>query len=280
MMLLLLLALLAPSWEGWDRSNAVEESRTFRETIPLEGAKGLTVDNIHGAITVTGDGGNDIRMVVRETIQAADREHLERAKEEASLEIYREGALVLVCANGPFREPDDCTEWRQNYRGRDMYYVKYEITLEVPRSINLTARTIDGDLVVSDIRGRLGVHGVNGSIEIAGAAAPVNAGTVNGPVTVRFLENPREDSDFGTINGDVDVTFPSGMSADLSFDTMNGEVLTDFEHRNLPPVAKRTESRNAGTTYRIEIDAAIRVGSGGPHHRFKNINGDITIRRG
>ena len=158
--------------------------------------------------------------------------------------------------------------------------MEYEITLEVPRSIDLTARTIDGSLVVSDVRGRLEVGGVNGSIEIAGAAGPVKAGTVNGPVSVTFVENPREDSSFGTINGEIDVTFQSGMDADLSFDTMNGEVLTDFDHRILPPVAKRTESKNSGTTYRIEVDTAIRVGGGGPHHRFTNLNGDITIRRG
>jgi len=277
MILLLLLALLSGSRES---SLDVVETRTFRETIPLDGLKGLTIANVHGAITVTGDGGSDIRLTVSERIEAIDREYLERAKEEAALEIHREGARILICANGPFREPDDCTEWRHNFRGTDRYRVIYEMVLEVPRSINLSVDTIDGNLIVSNVRGRLDVGGVNGSIEIAGAAGPVKAGTVNGPVTVRFAENPGEDSSFGTINGEIDVTFQSGMSADLSFDTMNGEVLTDFEHRILPPVAKRTESKNAGTTYRIEIDSAIRVGGGGPHHRFTNLNGDITIRRG
>ena len=276
MSLLLLLALLAASWDG---PAEIVETRTIRETIPLGGLRGLTVDNVHGAITATGDGGSDIRMIVSERIEAADRAALERARREVSLEISTDGDRILICADGPFREPDDCTEWRRNFRYRTQYQVVYEIALQVPRSIDLTVHTIDGDLDVTDVRGRLDVGGVNGDIEIAGAAGPVEAGTVNGPVHVRFAENPREDSTFGTVNGEIDVTFESGMSADLSFETMNGEVLTDFEHRVLPPVVRRTESQNAGTVYRLEVDSAIRIGHGGPRHRFTNINGDITIRR-
>jgi hypothetical protein len=276
MSLLLLLALLAGSWDG---AHAIVETRTRRETIPLDGVRSLVVDNLNGAIVVTGDGGDDIRMVVSERIEAKDRAELEQARREASLTITRDGDRILVCADGPFRDPDDCTEWARGFRSERRYRVIYEIELRVPRSIDLEVRTIDGDVTVSEVRGRLEVGGVNGALEIAGAAGPVQAGTVNGAVTVRFAENPREDSTFGTVNGEIDVVFQPGMSADLSFDTMNGEVMTDFEHRILPPVARRTESRQGGTTYRLEVDSAIRIGAGGPRHRFTNINGDITIRR-
>jgi len=275
--ILLLLALLAPSW---DDDYDVVETRTIRETIPMEGLRALTVDNIHGSIAATGDGGSDVRMVVTERIEAADRAQLERARSENSLAIERREDRVVVCADGPFREAHDCTEWRRNFNHKKRYRVIYEIVLEVPRAIDLTARTIDGDLVVSGVRGRLEIGGVNGSVDIEGAAGPaVKAGTVNGPVHVRFSENPRDDSTFGTINGDVDIGFQPGMSADLSFETMNGEVMTDFDHENLPPIARRTESRNGGAKYRLEVDAAIRIGRGGPRHRFSNINGDIIIRR-
>jgi hypothetical protein len=140
--------------------------------------------------------------------------------------------------------------------------------------------TIEGDLVVSDVRGRLDVSAVQGRVEIRGAAGPVRAGTVSGGLRVTFSENPQEDSSFSTINGTIEVGFQPGLSADLSFETMNGEVLTDFEHRTLPPVVRRTATPDPGVaTYRMEIDSAIRIGRGGPRHRFKSIDGDMTIHR-
>lgn len=277
MSLLMLLALLAASWDGAPLETV--ETRTIRESIPLAGVRRLAIDNLYGAIAATGDGGSDIRMVISERIEAADRAQLERARREVSLDISRDGDRILVCVDGPFREPEDCTELMRNIRSDRGYRVVYEFELRVPRSLDLSVRTIEGDLVVSDVRGRLEVGGVNGTVEITGAAGPVRAGTVNGPVRVRFAENPGDDSTFSTVNGEIDVTFQPDMAADLSFDTMNGEVMTDFEHRILPPVARRTESHNEGTTWRLEIDSAIRIGRGGPRHRFTNINGDITIHR-
>ncbi|HKY31381.1 MAG TPA: hypothetical protein VJV23_02510 [Candidatus Polarisedimenticolia bacterium] len=277
MSLLLLLVFLAASP---DEPAAVVETRTWRQSIPLDGLHGLTVHNLHGGIAVTGDGGDGIRMVVSERIEAADRAELERARAEVSLKITRRGERVLVCADGPFREPDDCTEWKQGFHPRSDYRVVYELEIRVPRSLDLTIVTIEGDLSVSDVRGRLDVRGVQGAVDILGAAGAVRAGTVNSSVRVRFAQNPPADSSFSTINGEIDVDFQPGLSADLSFETMNGEVLTDFEHTRLSPVVQRSESRRqAGTTWRLEIVPAIRIGRGGPRHHFENINGDITIRR-
>jgi len=280
MSLLLVLALLGVSWE---RNPGAVDTRTIREAIPLEGLRSLTVDNINGAITVTADGGNDIRMVVSERLEAADQGWLERARQDLSLRIERRADRIVVCADGPFREPDDCTEWLQEmgrHQPRRMYRAVYEIELRVPRSIDLAVRTIEGDLSVTGVRGRLEVNGVQGDVVIEGAEGPAaKAGTVNGTVHVRFTGNPREDSTFSSINGEIDVVFQPDLSADFSFETMNGEILSDFDYRILPAVAHRTESRKGGTTYRLEVDSAIRIGGGGPHHRFKSINGDITIRR-
>ena len=140
MSLLLLLGLVAASWDG---SAEIVEARTMRETIPLEGLRSLAVDNFHGAITAIGDGGSDIRMVVSERIEAADRAELERARREVSLEIARFADRILVCADGPFREPDDCVEWLDNPRATTRYRVIYEIELRVPRSIDLAVSTME-----------------------------------------------------------------------------------------------------------------------------------------
>jgi hypothetical protein len=222
-------------------------------------------------------------MVVNEKIEAEDRAALEQARREVSLKVSREADHILICADGPFREPYDCTKWRQERRHGwpedPPYRVIYELELQVPRSIDIKVGTIEGHLVITGVRGRVETHGVNGKVEIEGAAGTVQAGTVNGPVDVHFVENPKEDSTFSTINGEIDVFFQPSLSADLSFETMNSNVMTDFEYRFVTPVATRTESSEGGTIWRLEVDFPIRIGRSGPHHRFKNINGDITIHR-
>jgi hypothetical protein len=218
-------------------------------------------------------------MVVVERIEAADRSRIERAREQTSLEITRRRDRILVCADGPLREPDDCTKWRNGLHMKTEYRVVYEIELRVPRSIDLSIGTIEGDLVVTDVRGRLDVSGVQGNVEITGAAAAVRVGPVGGSLHARFVENPRDDSRFSTINGGIDVGFQPDMSADLSFESMNGKVVTDFDYRILQPVVRRTDSPDPGTVYRLEVDNAIRIADGGPRYRFTTIDGNITIHR-
>lgn len=276
MSLLLLLTALAASWNGPD---AIVETRTIRQNLPLAGSRGLTVDNLYGAITAIGDGGDDVRMVITERIEAEDRTQLELARQEVSLESSRQGDRILLCVDGPFRDPDDCTKWARGLHAKARYRVVYEFELRVPRTIDLTMQTVEGDLDVSQVRGRLEVGGVKGSVEIRDAVGPVQAGTVSGPLRVRFAENPREDSRFSNIDGTIDVGFQPDMSADLSFETMSGKVVTDFDYQVLQPLVRRAESKSAGTTYRLEVDSGIRIGHGGPHHRFTSISGDITIHR-
>lgn len=256
------------------------ETGTIRRTIPLEPGQDLIVDIVHGSITVTGTGGSEVRLVAVETIEGKSRERVEQARQEVSLEVQSTPDGVLICQDGPFRDPYDCTEWRRNHRGRSRYRVTYDIELQVPREVGLEVSTVEGDLEVTGVRGDFTVHGVNGGVEMSEIVGSGRATTVNGPVRVRFLENPREDCRFETVNGEIDVGFRDGLSADLRFKTMNGKVLSDFDYRMLPPEPVTTESERGRTIYRMSGRAGIRISSGGPHFSFENINGDILVRRG
>jgi hypothetical protein len=258
----------------------VVEKRTLRETTSLAPSQDLIVDNLHGDISVTGHSGSEIRMVAVETVRARDQERLERARREVSLAIRETSEGLVVCADGPFRESGDCTEWADNQWRNPGYEVTYEIELQVPRELSsLRVRTVDGDIDISDVRGDFNIGGVNGGIEMSGVDGSGKAHTVNGPVRVEFVENPAEDSEFRTVNGEIDVTFQDGLSADLSFETMNGDVLSDFEYEALPPRPTTRETRRGKTIFRIEPTTEIRIAAGGPRFTFENINGDILVRR-
>jgi hypothetical protein len=261
-------------------SRELVETRTLRETVSLSPDEQLIVDNLYGSIKITGYQGSEVRVVAVETASARSRERLERARREVSLEIKRTAAGVVICADGPFRDPDDCTEWLRHSRHDPDYKVSYELDLQVPRDLRLEVQTVEGDIRISGVRGKFDVHGVNGGIKMSEIVGSGHARTVNGPVRVSFLENPGEDSEFKTVNGKIDVEFQAGLSADLSFKTMNGDVLTDFEYELLPPSPTVRKSDLGKTIWQINPRSGIRIASGGPHFDFENINGDILIRRG
>jgi hypothetical protein len=147
----------------------VVEKRTLRETTSLAPSQDLIVDNLHGDISVTGHSGSEIRMVAVETVRARDQERLERARREVSLAIRETSEGLVVCADGPFRETGDCTEWADNQWRNPGYEVTYEIELQVPRELSsLRVRTVDGDIDISDVRGDFNIGGVNGGIEMSG----------------------------------------------------------------------------------------------------------------
>ena len=261
--------------ESWP----VKESRTRTETIPLDGARKLLVDDLYGKLEIRGYDGDEIRMTVAETLHARDREAADLARKEAALEVSRDAGGIVICADGPFREPGDCTEWRHHCSFERDYKVVYDLTIEVPRGVDLKARTVEGDIDVSNVKGRFEVTGVNGSVTLAGMDGSGEARSVNGPLHVAFDENPSEDCSFDTVNGDIDVTFRAGLSADMTFKTMNGKVLTDFDYETLPPSPVRIETESGGTKYRMDATSGIRIASGGPRFEFENINGDILVRK-
>lgn len=255
-------------------------SRTIERSMILGAGKSLVVDNMWGDVTVTGTGGNEVRLVAEETIRARNEGRAELARREVSLKLIETADGLVLCADGPFRDPADCTEWAQDRRRPEPgYRVFYDIELRVPRSVDLRVSTIEGEISVSSIRGDFHVHGVNGGIEMSEIDGAGVAETVNGPVRVDFVGNPREDCVFKTINGKIDVAFRTGLSADMRFETMNGDVLTDFEYELLPPGELQRETRRGRTVWRLDPTTAIRVASGGPELWFENINGDILIRR-
>ena len=63
--------------------------------------------------------------------------------------------------------------------------VSFEIF--VPQATNLTARTVNGGITVSDIRGNLSFEATNGGIHLSRLAGEVTGSTVNGGVNIELM---------------------------------------------------------------------------------------------
>jgi len=272
---LITLAMLVPL-VGASAHDKIVESRTLQETLsPADPSATVVVvvDNIFGSIRVVGHDRPVVEMVATETVRAKSSSALERARDEVTLDVRAVGNEITFFVDGPFRENRRHDSWPG-------YIVVYDFEINVPVDTDLELRTVnEGEIHVSGVHGHFHVANVNGGVEMNGVGGSGEATTVNGPVRVRFDENPREDSSFETINGTLDFSFQPDLSADLHFKTFNGEIWSDFQVEPLPlkPTQERSEERGR-VVIRTDAWTGVRVASGGPRLSFETLNGDILIR--
>jgi hypothetical protein len=257
----------------------VQEKEDIKQTLQFSDpakARRLIVDNLNGAITVAGHGGNEVQLVAIKTLRARSPEKLAEAKEMVRLEISERDNVIELYVDGPFRRCDR----DRNYRGSDYYgfEVQFDFTLKVPWQTDLELKTVnDGDIEVSNVAGEFDVNNINGSVKMLEVAGGGRAYALNGELAVRFKKNPELDSYFGSLNGEVKVEFLENLSADVRLKTFNGEVYTDFHVTSLPARAAVQEKSRGRFVYRSDSASGVRIGSGGPELEFDAFNGDIHI---
>jgi len=159
---------------------------------------------------------------------------------------------------------------------------KINLTIRVPRRCALDLSTVnDGEITAENVSGAMEVSNVNGGITLTNISGSVVANTVNGDLVVKFKEASSDaPMAFTTLNGDVDVTFTGNVKASPKIKSERGEVFTDYdivvEKRN-----QKEEKRNDNGVYKVSIDNWIygKINGGGPEMLFKNMNGNIYIRK-
>ncbi len=263
-----------------DSDMKLKEQETIRKTFTLSAEhRTLEVDNINGSIEVVATDSNQVQMVVNKTIHAESKEKMDAAKKEVKLDITEQPDLLKLYVDGPFRcncnnGNNGCDGWH----GERGYSVDMDFQLQVPRSIDVKLRTVNGGHVnVRGVSGAFSVHNVNGGIDMQDIAGSGQANTVNGGVKVTFRENPKQTSDFKTVNGSVELTFVHGLAADFRLKTFNGSVFSDFEMTSLPARQVSGEQRNGKFVFRSDRFTGGGVGNGGPELKAENLNGDIRI---
>jgi hypothetical protein len=254
----------------------VEQNETIQKSFPLAGAapRKVIVDNVNGSIQVSGNSGNEVRLVARKRLRADSPDKAEQARREVTLDITQEANTVRFYVDGPFR----CRDGGVHMHGRPGYDVKYDFELQVPRDTAAELKTInDGQIRLDNVTGDYLVDNINGGIEMNEVAGSGKVYALNGRVKVLFSQNPRAASSFGSLNGEVRVTFQPDLSADLRFKTFNGGVFTDFPVSYLPTPASSGERHGARFVYKSNEWSAARVGHGGPELTFDAFNGNIRI---
>ena len=168
-------------------------------------------------------------------------------------QVYIDASGGHVQARGP--ESLNNTGWS----------VSFEIF--VPQATSLTAKTANGGITVSDIRGNLSFEATNGGIHLSRLAGEATGTTVNGGVNIELTGATWEGSrvQVTTRNGGVSISIPQNYSAHFQTETVNGSLKSEF------PVNQQGEAQSRSHDFSL--------GAGGPLIHVTTTNGGVKLKR-
>jgi DUF4097 and DUF4098 domain-containing protein YvlB len=191
-------------------------TETEEMTFDIDSDGRISLENVNGDISIVGGSGDKVTLV---------------AKKKAGSQEYLDELKIVVDANSDYlrietRHPKSDDRW---YKWDSDSSGSVSFVLEVPSTVNLdTISTVNGDVEIVAVAGRVKAETVNGSLEAAGLMGDVNLETVNGSVRAEFDQlgtDQRVTAD--AVNGRITVVLPDNASARVEAETVNGSIDAD-----------------------------------------------------
>jgi len=229
---------------------AQEVSDQINKTLTIAPETNVRVSSFNGSVRVeTWDGD---RAEINIQVKASDREALARRP----VIIDHTGNTLIIRTEND-REG---RKW-----GGDRGWVRHDVRLRLPRTINLAVSSVNGAVNVGQIGGEVGVTSVNGRVEIAQAGSLTQLSSINGRTTVSVMQIGEGGLRVSSINGGVEIGLPAETNADVEVRSVNGGIDSDL------PISVIGEMRRG--------QLVGKLGGGGVPIRITSVNGGVTLRR-
>lgn len=237
---------------------AGELTETFQRTLNVRPGTELEIENVNGSITISGWDKPQVRIHAIKTVRGGS-DAAGQAMKALRVEIRQTDRGIDIDTIYPKKSDMGVFDFLW---GKDVNAaVKYEIN--VPRSMNVSADTVNGAIRIREISGELELDTTNGRIEVANCSGAVDASTTNGGIDVDLLSViGGQNMSFETTNGRITLAIPTNLAADINASTTNGSVRSDL------PL---TMNRSTRTSIRGTLNG------GGPEIRLRTTNGGIDI---
>jgi DUF4097 and DUF4098 domain-containing protein YvlB len=230
--------------------NGVRREET-RQTFRLEPGAHVEVRKINGAVTVkTADIGEAEVHIVRTANSPEDLEY-GRVNVEAS-----ESSLVVR------GERQMGGLWHRIWNGGGQ--VRHEVTLVLPRRVELSAGHVNGSVSVGEVEGSVQVLHVNGRVEVAQSAGRSEVSHVNGGVKFGVAQLSDEGMDVSHVNGNVEVRLSQLVDADIETAHHNGALSLNVPNVTMQERMDRSNMR-------------ARFGAGGAPVQINHVNGNVRF---
>jgi len=252
-------------WDSWasifaDFFMGPQQKEEFRWHGSISPGGTVEIKGVNGAIRAEPAAGNEVELV-------ALKRGRRNSPRDVQVKVVPHDGGLTVCAVDPtsgFGPPNECAPGRlgrMNVRNND---VSVDFTVRVPAGSSLVARTVNGGVQASGLRGRVEAHTVNGSVKLF-TEGVAQADTVNGSIDVEMGRTDWTDAaSFQTVNGSITLALPREASTAVEARTVNGRMATDFELAG----ARISRREISGT-----------IGAGGRRLALQTVNGGIQVRR-
>lgn len=243
-----------------------EQSEEFHKVLPLKSDGTFSLKNVNGSIFITTWKQEKVEIEAIKTTKG-DPERLNLV----DIEVVSTPGSVSV---------DTVYLRHRNVRVKVKYDVKVPegVNLEKIRSVNgsvyisgslgdVKASTTNGKIELDGASGNLSLSTTNGSIEAVNVRGELDADTTNGSIVLEMLSFGNA-VNAGTVNGSITLRIGSTeeINADLIARTVNGRIYLDF------PVTFQSIKKS-----RRSLEG--RIGQGGPEISLRTVNGSIKITR-
>ena len=232
---------------GGGSGRGAEYTETFSRTVRIGRTGALDLQNVAGDISVTGGGGDDVRIEAVKRVRHPSEAEAKVLLSEIAIEVADRGGRVEVRTEYPRR---------RNWSGG------VDFTLSVPRDASVALRSVSGTVKVTNINGELRAETVSGDIIMMTAKKLRVAKTVSGDVEIS--ESEADELSLGSVSGDVIVNRLKGNGFDAQ--SVSGDMrLTDVEidHASIRSVSG-------------DIDYSGRLARNG-RYQFQSHSGDIRV---
>ena len=232
---------------GGNDGDRARHCEVREQSLPAIGRLNLDASP-NGGLTVKGWLRGDV--LVRARIEATGE--TESAAAAMVSQVMIDGSGGQVRATGPASHDNN---W---------WSVSYEVF--VPQTTDLTLKSHNGGLNISDVRGQIQFEVTNGGVNLKRLAGDVSGSTVNGGIQVELTGPSWEgrQMEISTRNGGVTVAMPASYSAHIQAETNSGGIQSDF------PVAME------GNTRPRRLD--FMLGGGGPLVHVTTTNGSVRLK--
>jgi hypothetical protein len=221
---------------------------TITQSYPLAAAGVVRLENINGAVEITGWDKNEVSLVAIKS--AGDEEELAR--------------IEVVITATPDRLVIKTEHHKKSFFNFD-WHGEVTYRLKVPAGVSLEKiAVVNATVRVDKVNGPMTLESVNGDIDATDVAASGQFKTVNGAMSVSYRQlRAADDISFRTVNGSCVVKVPAGAAFRIDGHTVNGGMECDF------PVTIEESGRGKFKAH---------AGEGGPSISFHAVNGGLRIR--
>jgi hypothetical protein len=231
----------------------------YRFSRELRAGQVLGISNIDGAVRVTRGGGGTAEVVVTKRVIRGDGDLVKAILEETDNGV----TVCTVYLRRADEQRDRCSS-RNNTGSHRGLEVEMSYDVRLPTGVELSAGTVDGDIIATDLGAPARLSTVDGDVRITGRA-PERVSTVDGDIDMT-VDGPLPDElRISTVDGSVRLAMPGNSGFTINASTVDGNLSSEFP---LTVRGKWGPRSMRGT-----------VGDGRSSIRITTVDGDVELVR-